>query len=348
VHVDAQGAEAIQTDTPGDGGRGELVLGVARGYDGPAIAPFVRSLRDSGYRGDVALFCDMLGGGAAELLDAHGVRRLPYRSTLARASAALAGFKKRRPKRFDRWQRRIALAVASAAALIEDVVPRGAIVPALGGLSANLVPLGEPMLRHWLYIDFLAREPYERVLLADVRDVVFQRDPFEDWRGPAGVPDVCFGLESIPMGASDFMRLAYNKMYGKLQTRLVAGRPVACAGVILGRNRPLRELMWRICMEMRRTFHGQATIADQVCLHRVIWRRRERLESGRITLLPPGGAWVAHLSTIPRAEIREDASGRILGGDGRPVAVVHQFDRHPDLAAAIERRYGAAVAAVRG
>lgn len=64
------------------GGR-QLVMGLAANYDVTDLAPFVLSLRESGYEGDVALLTYGCTAETAAFLRSHAVRMVPFTSLAA-------------------------------------------------------------------------------------------------------------------------------------------------------------------------------------------------------------------------------------------------------------------------
>jgi hypothetical protein len=126
-----------------------LVLGMAKSIELPNLYRFVRSLRQhGGERVDIVIFTDDASGGHAWLYEAFGVRVELFK--LGDFSAKVQKF---HPSSY-RWilKRDWMLAAAAAAA---------------GGGP------GSP-------------PPYESVLFIDVRDSVFQRDPFAEIAGQPG------------------------------------------------------------------------------------------------------------------------------------------------------------------
>src|SRR5262245_52891134 len=146
-----------------------LILGAALGYSADLIDPFLSSLRSTGYQGDVAL-----------LVYADDARL--RRSATVLGFAALPVPRRRPLQAFLARATRVALRRARALPLGSTALralPLGSrLRRGIDQWSARLVhePAG---VRYLHYEAYLRRSPgrYERVILSDVRDVVFQGDP---------------------------------------------------------------------------------------------------------------------------------------------------------------------------
>ncbi len=142
-----------------------LVMGLAANYGVAELAPFVLSLRGSGYEGDIALLTYCCTRETATFLRKHRVQMLPFTGLAAMPMSMNSA----RMFRYLDW-------------MIE------------------------------LYLNAEDAIEYGRIFLTDVRDVVFQGDPF------MGVPDdrLSFFLESertlgsCPVN-SDWLRRAYGQ-----------------------------------------------------------------------------------------------------------------------------------------
>jgi hypothetical protein len=162
----------------------------------------------------------------------------------------------------------------------------------------------------------------DRIMLTDLRDVVFQRDPFED---PLVGLEVYLEDESVRIGADAFNTRWIRELFGESLVREMTGRVVSCSGTVIG----TREAMLAYCAEMMRS---------------IVWRRRPMgehdqavhnalLYEGRLpaaTAIPNGTGRVLTLGGMAAPGIDHD--GLIRNSDGSVPAVLHQWDRHAALA----------------
>lgn len=261
------------------------VIGLAAHYGVAELAPFVSSLRRSGYDGDVILLTYGCTADTAAFLRANRVRMLPFNSLAAMPMSMNSS----RMYRYLDW-------------FIE------------------------------LFLNESDQLPYGRVLLTDVRDVVFQGDPFT--RTPSG--RVEFFLESDRLiGNCPINRDWMERAYGAAVAQELANRPVSCAGTIMGAPDGLLEYLIYMVRDLvsvppQHRFSG----VDQAIHNHILARD-----------LIPGSVAVANggtVMTVPGSEasgITMHSDGSIVNPDGGRSPIVHQYDRDSRVNAAVIARY---------
>lgn len=178
--------------------------------------------------------------------------------------------------------------------------------------------------RFFRYRRLLAEEGHRftHALLADIRDVVFQADPFP-----------CEGLhafaENESIGRNHFARRWFQLAYGWSSWRRWSDRPLLNVGTILGDIAHVRRYLDIACAEYVRRlafFWGADTAVHNHILH-----------SGLLpaTLHPFGSGPVLTLNAVPVEALRVE-DGRVLDSRGNPFPVLHQYDRVKNLALAVE------------
>src|SRR4051794_733672 len=150
-------------------------MGSAMGLGADQVRPLLASLEHCGYSGDVVLF---VGGRLHRELRREplpaGVRLVRKRSLLPlnfrRVADSRALWALWRPVQIVSWtaMKAIGRAPLPARARLRLQVAMAQMV---------CTPMDA---RFFHYLRFLEVHPYEHVLLTDVRDVLFQRDPFAD------------------------------------------------------------------------------------------------------------------------------------------------------------------------
>lgn len=189
------------------------------------------------------------------------------------------------------------------------------------------------MARFAAFDALMAERPWARhVLLTDVRDVVFQADPF--FPAPQGSE---FFSEYDEGTLADH---AFNMKYlrgvgGEDIARALAGKPCVCVGTVVG----ARDAMMRFCRTLLmlaaipRSEIGGAFGADQaacnIALHLGMVEGEVKPNYGRVATL---GLTPGQRLTI--------VDGRIVNPDGGVSAIVHQHDRHPHLLEAAYELWG--------
>ena len=291
-----------------------LVMGAAVGYTRDRIAPFLVSLRRSGYRGDVLLLVDRTLAAQSDDPLFSDVQLLAVPQWLAT-----------RLKLFGRSRRARLLPFYRALNAV-------AWIGARGGIRAGLLPvrlaglLLPPTESRFLFFhDFLRRRSYRRLLLTDTRDVLFQRDPFAQ----LDCDGLLVSFEAPALRLSDephnerWIRLAF----GERGLAAVGSRRIACSGVTAGNGTAMARYltaMTTALLRMPLRAVGESGV-DQGIHNYLLWTGA----LGEVRSLEPLASAVATLGAMADADLHFDAAGRLLNRDGSIPAVVHQYDRIP-------------------
>jgi hypothetical protein len=184
--------------------------------------------------------------------------------------------------------------------------------------------------RYFLARQFLRQvlDQYDYVMLADSRDVVFQRDPFEGL--PKGlITGLESGLVRDQPGNCEWLQHLFGDDPSFPMADVMAQK-VICSGVTLGDTVSVSDYLERLCDEfmdkLPRMIH-QPYLDQGVHIG--------LLRTGQISgalLTPNGEDCIATLCTSDLSEFNQDTAGALLAANGRPVSIVHQYDRHQDLA----------------
>jgi hypothetical protein len=189
-------------------------------------------------------------------------------------------------------------------------------------------------LRYFFYLEYLRREKraYRRILLTDVRDVVFQVDPFSfPWREGLSV-----ALEhgGRAVGQCPYTSRWVRQHLGEAALAKLANKPVSCSGTTVGSYAAILDYIVKM-IALLLPFTPAAHMAgyDQGV-------HNQLLHAGAIpdaTVYDSAGpiltlGWRKEPPT-------QDAAGNILNDAGQPAAIVHQYDRHPGLHKAVRERF---------
>ena len=201
------------------------------------------------------------------------------------------------------------------------------------------------LIRYWAALDYLLtqRELHAagRVLLADSRDVIFQRNPFTIPADASRPLDIFFedylrnfansGINQghvVPCFGSDAVK----------RVLLTPPRPVSCSGVTLGSYPAVVAYLDAMWSEMRKSrYSSQCLQHDQAFHNMLLWTgklseatggvRAFSNENGPVTTV----GWPQHLY--------RDRFGRVLNRRGEVVHLVHQYDRRKRLLTSLGARY---------
>lgn len=205
----------------------------------------------------------------------------------------------------------------------------------------------------------------DRVIITDVRDVVFQSDP-TNWLNENFLNncDILVGSENMTYGAEPWGRNNMEKAFGPLFLDKLKDSPIFCAGVIAGDMASVRDLcmnIWLVCRGLNPNVDGGGG-PDQAALNILL-----DLEAYRYSTLftNASSGWVLHAGTSLPAilagsggigaaykinpniniDLLDELEYSVLEGkvqvSGKPVTVLHQWDRVPAWKSIIEETYGA-------
>lgn len=184
--------------------------------------------------------------------------------------------------------------------------------------------------RYLIYSDFLSANAhlYQNVLISDVRDVYFQRDPFLDLNQEF----VTFlEIEGSTCGGRTNYRWI-KSVYGKKLAALMNDKRVICSGISMGTSQKMSEYLAHMSREVTR--RGCIPYADQG-IHNVLIRMNAfpaslLMNANGLTLTAAGENSVKDFS------IEEDV---IVARNKKPFALVHQYDRHACLRGAVSKQH---------
>lgn len=170
---------------------------------------------------------------------------------------------------------------------------------------------------------------FDRVLFTDVRDVVFQGDPFALDTGPG----LAAFAESGTIGADPCNAGWIRDVYGPAMLERLREKPILCAGTTLGSVEAALAYTIRMARELRERKGSGLWGRDQGMHNALLWTGE--LEARLLR----NGAGVYTLALVTPETIRFDRDGQVVV-EGCVPAVLHQYDRHPVLAALLAARFG--------
>lgn len=280
-----------------------LVLGAVCGYTFAELQPFVVSLKRTSFSGDLCLLHSNLSSETQAALRAHGVE--------------LVAFNYRGPGALNSWSRFWPQIRPLLGLPVGDLIRRFVLCRIL-----NLA-----LVRYLHALDFLRkhRGKYASVLLTDVRDVIFQDDPFRD---PLPGDIVAF-LETtnLRIGVESLNTGWLQENYGEAMTARLNGRRISCCGTVMGTSEGMLTYLEAFLFEiikLRSIAHGADTSVHNVLVHEGLRERVSLVENLAGAVGTIGADIAKELSLNPRGLVVNDRS--IL------VPVLHQYDRHLELA----------------
>jgi hypothetical protein len=311
-----------------------LVLGTVSGLALDQATPFLRSLRATGYEGRVCLFLDRMSpaaiAGIRQLADEVVILDGRYERPHGLCKVFVAGL--RRLKR-TRGARRFYHAAYQTALQLS------------GKLEQNWRTLeyhleGLQSLRYVHYREYIDQKAIDAdyVMISDVRDVVFQSDPFSQVAGS----ELRVFLEPahVQIRSNLFNSRWLLNLYGPQVLDLIGDHVVSCSGTTLGTRAGILRYLTSMATQINSKpmplgSHDQG-------IHNYL------LRTGGLDPVDVVDNEAGEVLTMGELNsVREDDSGLIRNSSGAAPAVLHQYDRHVDLALRIWRSLDASADVAR-
>ena len=191
---------------------------------------------------------------------------------------------------------------------------------------ANFAVLPSPVhlynFRHFLYYDYLLRHPgkFENVFLTDVRDVIFQRNPFDYLTADA----LYVAVETQTIAECSWTSNWITAGYPGNVLAAIRDNQVICAGTTMGPTAKVLHYLKAILTEVT-TVPDAMNCVDQGILNVLLYTGA--LEPS-VRMNNRDGV-VATIGTANPTALKFDSYGHLLDKTNAPVAVIHQYDRHP-------------------
>ncbi len=285
-----------------------LVIAAAAGYREEQLRPFLASLRHYSPTASLGLIVDRLNPEFQQAVRAW----FPGCEFFPSPPSPLRDFGRKR-----KWAR--------------SVLKR--LVKWSGSRELAMRLLEINYLRYPIFRDLLnsRNPPGAKVLLCDSRDVVFQADPFSGEWPPLWTCEEHRRIEECELNSSWFRRAG-----GEAAFQQAKHQRIVCSGITGGRVDRMRNYLQQFSEVVEQLAPRiPLTVGDQG-IHNYLVRLRPELG---FTVFPNGCPLAAHVACTPLAELMiENHQVRLRHGAGVPV-ILHQYDRHPSLAALVQARW---------
>jgi hypothetical protein len=276
--------------------RRPIILGIVKNYGIPDLSPFIYSLKRTGYTGDVCLFVDGMSPETLEFLYGHGVilQSLPTRYFVQSR------------RHLIRWVANFVPAKLRPAARIE-----------LSRYYLHLIDVRWPC-----YFDFLkkTRGIYSHVMFTDVKDVLFQRSPFDfEWNSP-----FCsfYEFPGCFIKTDSHTRGWLEKGFGREETKKLHDKNVICAGVSFAEIDAALEYLDLMCNHLVQI--NDRGLVDQGIHNYLLHHQLLKASS----VYGYSDSPVLHLGMMPPEKLELNGEGLVVNGSGRVVNAIHQYFSH--------------------
>jgi len=267
-----------------------LIVGLIQGYNFEQIRPFIVSLKNSGFKGDLHLFCSNIDEPTCNKLRKFSIKLIPFKETypfftdLTLIHPNDFFFNQLKTKKMSFWWRR--------------------------------------WIMYYFYLSNL-RKNYSKILLTDVRDVIFQLDPF-DFKSDE---DLCFFLEDIRMKINicEINTQWIRDLFGEEILAKLGDNYISCAGTIIGSPPKLQNYLKKF---MEIIFKIDITKSSPQAVHNYLIYMN-LIDDFQLFENENGPVLSMHHKISDT--IRLNKKGLIINNNDKVVNVIHQYDRHPEL-----------------
>lgn len=204
------------------------------------------------------------------------------------------------------------------------------------------------MLRFLSIYDYLKnnKNKYRNVISTDVRDVIFQSNPFEYIKTKFHTMGLIVTSEAIKIKDEKWNRENIIKNFGKYFYDDVCDREVLNVGIIAGRADLVKDLCFTL---FQMSSNRPDWVADQAAYNMILsyepWKSK-----CHISKLKEAWAINAHVTNKPD-QLEEFGpyllekrpyfeNGKVVNSDGKPFVIVHQYDRVPEWMEHFSKKYG--------
>jgi hypothetical protein len=240
----------------------------------------------------------------------------------------------------------VLFAIGTTPELVNKLVEEGVIVIS--------IPKNDRMMIHmqrFIHIyDFLKQKDYRYVVSTDVRDVVFQSNPFdylEDKFNLMYAKGILASSEVIKIQDEEWNRDNILKNFGEYFYNEVKENEVCNVGILAGRSEAIKELCFYL---YQFSLNRPDWVCDQAA-YNVLLGTRLWSSHTHETKLKDAWAVNAHVTNKPdlveklKPYLLEEAptmneDGLIVNSSGKPFVIVHQYDRVPEWMEYFSKKYG--------
>lgn len=229
------------------------------------------------------------------------------------------------------------------------------------GVLVIPIPKNDSMMIHmqrFIHIyNFLKQNEgvYRYVVSTDVRDVIFQKNPFDylEHRVDAMyTTGIVSSSEAIKIKDEEWNRENIRKNFGDYFYNEVCENEVCNVGVLAGRSELIKELCFYL-------YQFSLNRADWVCdqaAYNMLLGTKLWGSKAYVSRLKDAWAVNAHVTNKPdlveklKPYLLEEAptmseNGQIVNSEGNPFYIVHQYDRVPEWMEYFSKKYGTNITA---
>lgn len=199
---------------------------------------------------------------------------------------------------------------------------------------AGLESISYNALRYFLYQEYLnsCEREFDRIMISDVRDVIFQRNPFSfPWS--TGL-NIALEDSRIPIGSCPYNAHWIRQHLGETALSDIKNKTISCSGTTVGDSAAMLDYLAKMTDNLISFEGGERMAGYDQGVHNWL------VHTGQIPVL------TMHENSDPiltlgytQGEPALDREGDIRNEAGERIHIVHQYDRKPALFKTIRSKY---------
>lgn len=178
--------------------------------------------------------------------------------------------------------------------------------------------------RHFLYYDYLLKNgsKFSNVLLTDVKDVVFQKDPFD-----FAIEDKLYvALEKQTIADCAWTGKWILEGYDNETLQPIQHNLASCAGTTMGPTKHMMQYLYKMLTQINQLKDANAS-ADQAPHNVLLYNH----ELDPVVKLLTDSDIIMTVGSLHDYPFAYDKEGFLLSGNGKRVNIIHQADRRVEL-----------------
>ena len=187
-----------------------------------------------------------------------------------------------------------------------------------------------------IYRDYLLEhnEEYKMVFIADTRDIIFQRDVFKYYSNK--VPFLGLAIEDFDL-TDNWSSTWLIKLFGQEAYDSIKNNQQICMGTLWGTVSSVYSFAQQMASYIDRSIYSKR-MSDQNIANYLIYH--EGILGDQLVIKSNNNDGYVMTIGTRKELIACNNDGLILNGKGEIAAVVHQYDRKPELVKMVHKKYG--------
>lgn len=293
-----------------------LIIGAATGYTYKQLFPFIKTLKETQYNGDICFLISYnTPNDLVKKLKEDGIVTIKVQNYLNHLPKIL----------HNRFYSRFMKPIHKIYPYVINFLPisQNDKIKLIGKISTLFLSIA--CSRYYYYYKYINNNrKHNRILLTDVRDVVFQRNPFEIQQ-PEGIYLAIENTEIMLKNDSSNTRWIKN-MYGKSELNKIGDAHVSCSGTTMGDENNIINYLKKMIIELSKVNYKIAgRFGYDQGVHNYLLRNNN---FKNVNFMYNGESPVYTMLLTKNFNIKD---GTLYNNDNTITPLLHQYDWHPEL-----------------